>query len=78
MLGAQTQSHVDSSTLTSAGGERADLKGVISLTVECMDFGADVGLYHFPLELLLSDFISTQSAVASPPGGFRYFFTGLL
>lgn len=37
MLGAQAQLHVDSSTLTSAGGERADLKGVISLTVECMD-----------------------------------------
>lgn len=37
MLGAQAQLHVDSSTLTSAGGERADLRGVISLTVECMD-----------------------------------------
>lgn len=37
MLGTRSQLHVDSSTLTSAGCERADLKGVISLTVECMD-----------------------------------------
>lgn len=37
MLGAQAQLHVDSHTLTSVGGERAGLKGVISLSVECMD-----------------------------------------
>lgn len=37
MLRAQAQLHVDSSTLTSAGGERVDLKGVISLPVESMD-----------------------------------------
>lgn len=36
-LGAPSQLHVDSSMLTSAGGERADLKGVIWLTVECKD-----------------------------------------
>lgn len=37
MPGTWAQLHVDSRTLTSAGGEWADLKGVISLTVECMD-----------------------------------------
>lgn len=37
MPGTWAQLHVDSRTLNSAGGEWADLKGVISLTVECTD-----------------------------------------